>query len=894
MSEMGQQFFGWDESALKLAVDFLCADFSGGTLDLSRLMLVLPTRHASRRLREALAARVAEKGGAVLPGAVVTPDDLVRAEGALGPVEELTYWVKLLEQIDPAVLLPLLPAGRDTTFSARVSLSEKIVQLRRLLCDEHCTIAEVIERFEHNPESSRWDSLKQLEWFYLQMHAQLETVDGCAARMARSENPEVPAGIEKVLLLFVPDLTPLTARAVQNLAEKVPVEICVRAPESDRAGFTELGQPVAAYWGGVHLPLENEQLVQAVSPFELAEIIQERVERSSDAQRADMAIGVPDSELLPLVRSGLREAGIATFDPSGESLAVHGLYHLVERVGRLMETRSFDAFAQLVRHPHYLDFLSADAALLKELDRYQQQHLPLDFGLLSDQSSVLRDAAKRTSELLALFKDKPLSVALPAALQQIYGDKSAAKKEFADAAARVMELLEPFAVLEKQLQPKSSEAVSLFLRLLKSMRLYEPRQQTALDLLGWAELAWEDASVLLLAGMHDGSVPESVTGDLFLPDSARTQLGLRDNHYLLGRDIYLMRSLLASRADGQCVCYISRTNRSGDPQKPSRLLFQCAADELAARALNLFGECAPRREKAASSIGWALRPPVMEHKPKVSVTSFKEYLDCPFRYYLKRVLKMGDVIEPRKQEMDARDFGNVVHHALEQFALNGPKTSEDLAEISDFVLNAADVEMRALYGATRSAALIIQQDVIHQRLKKFAEVQAKLSADGWQIEEAELRIEDHRMFPGIQLTGIIDRIDRHADGRVRVIDYKTFDSNYQPVPRHLRSAKEGAPEWSITAEGKQWTDLQLPLYSVLMRERYGRDVECGYFVLPKAISETGIYLWDDLTDLLPSAETCARAIVEGIKTNTFWPPAQKVKYDDFESLFAGDLKFAEL
>ena len=34
---------------------------------------------------------------------------------------------------------------------------------------------------------------------------------------------------------------------------------------------------------------------------------------------------------------------------------------------------------------------------------------------------------------------------------------------------------------------------------------------------------------------------------------------------------------------------------------------------------------------------------------------------------------------------------------------------------------------------------------------------------------------------------------RSEDGRVRVIDYKTFDSNYQPAPRHLRSAKEGAP-----------------------------------------------------------------------------------------------------
>ncbi|MFC1467160.1 PD-(D/E)XK nuclease family protein, partial [Verrucomicrobiota bacterium] len=453
-------------------------------------------------------------------------------------------------------------------------------------------------------------------------------------------------------------------------------------------------------------------------------------------------------------------------------------------------TRRFDEFAQLVRHPHYLQFLNADALLLRELDQYQQEHLPLYFESKADLSLNLANAVNRTLELLALFKDRPLSAALPDALQVIYNEKDGGSKEFSDAAAKVMELLDSFAFLEKQLRAKTGEVVSLFLRMLKNLRLYEPRQQTALDLLGWAELAWEDASLLLLAGMHEGAVPESVTGDLFLPDSARAALGLRDNRYLLGRDIYLMQSLLASRPEGRCVCYISRTNRSGDPQKPSRLLFQCTDAELPSRALQLFGECAPRVVQGEGGVEWKLRPPVVEHKPKVSVTSFKEYLSCPFRYYLNRVLGMGNVIDPRKQEMDARDFGNVIHHALERFALEGPKTSQDPAEIAAFVVEAADKEMRALYGVARSAALIIQQDVVHQRLKKFAEVQAGLTADGWSIEHAEYRVEDHRMFPGFKLTGIIDRIDRHEDGRVRVIDYKTFDKDYRPEPRHLHKARQ--------------------------------------------------------------------------------------------------------
>lgn len=888
MNGIKQSFFGWDESALKQAVDFLSRDFTCGTLDLSGMMLVVPTRHASRRLREALAARVAEQGGAVLPGPVVTPDDLMRAEDALRPIEELTYWLKLLEQIGDQQFSALLPSGKKATFSARVSLAEKIMQLRRLLCDENRTITDVVEQFEQNPEQARWENLQQLETMYLQMHELLDTRDHCGARMRCAQHPEIPDGVEKAYLLFVPDLTPLAVAAVERIAEQVPVEVCIRAPESARAGFSEAGWPKPGYWSRQPLVLKEDQFIQATSPFELADIIQERVQHATAEVQADMAIGVPDSELLPLLKSGLKEAGVATFDPSGESLAVHALYHLIERVGRLIETRRFDEFASLVRHPHYLEFLKADASLLRELDTYQQEHLPLYFESLSRLPEKLEAAVAKTAELLALFKGRSLSRALPEALRRIYSEKAGGNKEFSDAASQVMELVDSFAFLEEQLQPKTGEAVSLFLRMLKNLRLYEPRQQRALDLLGWAELAWEDASMLLLAGMHEGAVPESVTGDLFLPDSARTALGLRDNRYLLGRDIYLMHSLLVSRPEGQCVCYLSRTNRSGDPQKPSRLLFQCADAALPQRALQLFGECAPRLPKGEGGADWKLKPPVVEHKPKISVTNFKEYLACPFRYYLSRVLKMGEVVEPRKQEMDARDFGNVVHHALEKFALEGPKESEDPAEIAAFVLNAADMEMRALYGTTRSAALIIQQDVVHQRLKKFAEVQAALSAEGWRIEQAEFRIEDHRMFPGFKLTGIIDRIDRHEDGRIRVIDYKTFDSNYQPDKRHLKTAADHAADWSLTAEGKQWTDLQLPLYALLMREHFGKDVECGYFILPKALKETGLYFWDGLNDLLPSAETCARAIVDQIKAGIFWPPAEKVKYDDFEPLFAGD------
>ena len=56
-----RHFLPWDQPLLPQAVRFLAGDWTGGRpLDLSRLMVVVSTKQAGRRLREALAAFAAE------------------------------------------------------------------------------------------------------------------------------------------------------------------------------------------------------------------------------------------------------------------------------------------------------------------------------------------------------------------------------------------------------------------------------------------------------------------------------------------------------------------------------------------------------------------------------------------------------------------------------------------------------------------------------------------------------------------------------------------------------------------------------------------------------------------------------------------------------------------
>jgi hypothetical protein len=95
----------------------------------------------------------------------------------------------------------------------------------------------------------------------------------------------------------------------------------------------------------------------------------------------------------------------------------------------------------------------------------------------------------------------------------------------------------------------------------------------------------------------------------------------------------------------------------------------------------------------------------------------------------------------------------------------------------------------------------------------------------------------------------------------------------------------------VDGKKRRWTDLQVPLYAVLLSSDpdLRGPFELGYFNLPKSLDETGVVPWEDVSAaLLQSADACARGVIRDIKSRRFWPPAQKTKYDAFGSLFAAD------
>jgi inactivated superfamily I helicase len=185
--------------------------------------------------------------------------------------------------------------------------------------------------------------------------------------------------------------------------------------------------------------------------------------------------------------------------------------------------------------------------VLRELDGIQAERLPVTFADL--RRAVGDSHARPPARLVATLdhleawsgtRDASLSHSLRNALQAIYAERlihpdQAADTAFQQAGEALDQALRELADAETAGQAGADAAAVLLARLqdatIKSERAGEP-----LDLEGWLELAWNPAPVLCVAGMNEGFVPDGHVGDLFLPDTLRRQLGLRDDRMRVARD----------------------------------------------------------------------------------------------------------------------------------------------------------------------------------------------------------------------------------------------------------------------------------------------------------------------------------------------------------------------
>ena len=813
-------------------------------------------------------------------------------------------------------LFPRLPENRDAVW--RRQLARTLHEMRGTLAEGGLDCAAVAATNDC-PEPTRWRDLKKLELAYRRSLGDLQDVHD--AKRGAAKDPKLPEGIKKIAVLGVPDLPAVVQAALEQfVGQGVPVHMLAFGPANGEGFFDDWGRPLPKQWQGRELPLVNEQLRVVMDERGQADVVVSGLGEYSEDRPAHVAVGVADPSVMSPLERSLADAAIPFYNPHGRALRHASIFIFLKALHAVLQQPSFAHAEALLRLPDgwgwaegcVKDFLPT--RLLNGLDVMRQEHLP---ARLADAANfhfadadyhgprvLARDTLKALETELARIEGEPLSVGLAGFLKAAF-----AKREFTECreddaldlatAGQFMSRLDEWeTALDDGPRPPVMEALALLLEVIGREVVHPERPDGAVDIQGWLELAWEDAPHLVVVGANEGLITESIHGDVFLPETLRERLGLRTNADRLARDAWLLELLLRTRAGegkGHVDFLLGQQRANGDPLKPSRLLFNCSDDDLPERVGWLFPTLEPGAQPPAWKPSWLLRTGEIREVEKVSVTAMGSYLECPYRFYLRQVLKL-DALDLEQRELDARGFGSLMHAALEEFGTDAKAIKlKDPEAIYAAMVAALDRQVERRFGKRPALPLRVQAMTARSRLYQAAHVQAAARAEGWEIIQTEDKFKQE--LDGLLISGVIDRVEKNSKtGAVRVLDYKTSNTAKEPAGEHWRSMPREYDDDSVrpyarfSLDGKEhcWTNLQLPMYAWAVEAEHGPDVAVGYFNLPAIGTDTGNALLEPFDrDLREAALKCARGLVADLKAKRFWPPAPKVKYDDFEGILFG-------
>lgn len=280
----------------------------------------------------------------------------------------------------------------------------------------------------------------------------------------------------------------------------------------------------------------------------------------------------------------------------------------------------------------------------------------------------------------------------------------------------------------------------------------------------------------------------------------------------------------------------------------------------------------------------------------VSPSLLEQWATCPRRYFLARVLGLGEIERPEEiVEISALDRGSLVHVILEDFIRESLDESSATTTISDPEQRWTEQDRRRLV------------EIAHMHFQEYEDLNRTGKAVLWEIRKEEtladlelflrsdedLRMNrrtiprdvempfgmEHRYESSkdaavvdlvggrtLSLRGLIDRVDtRPQDGAPVVIDYKT-------------SKAQGQKDFD-TDPVRGGTKLQLGAYAYAAKQAFGSADAYAYYwyASSKGGFKTAGYRWSDDQD--GRFVTAVTTILDGIEAGQF--PPNPGEYNQF-------------
>ena len=355
-----------------------------------------------------------------------------------------------------------------------------------------------------------------------------------------------------------------------------------------------------------------------------------------------------------------------------------------------------------------------------------------------------------------------------------------------------------------------------------------------LQFMGLLETRLLDFENIILLSVNEGKLPLGNTQNTYLPFDVRRNFGLNtflenDSIYAYhfyrllqnSKNIYLLYNALGSGVNtGEKSRFITQMEMESS-HKMEHIVIENTSEPILQEPIII-----EKTEKVLEKLN--------EWKGRISASHLISYLYNPIDFYLNNILKARET-EEIEEELSQRNYGNLVHYALEELygELQGkilkdsdiedlkPKIDEAIKEAISKLKHQPELYERGMNYIHKSMATKVVEHILDYDLGL---IKAGNSLEIISLEEginAEFSLDENG--EKINFIGYIDRIDR-LNGVLRVIDFKTAKAkNLSMKPK-----EEKLEDFISSADSKQALQLSIYAYMVLHNEKFSvNQLQCG-------------------------------------------------------------------
>ena len=901
--------------------------------DFSDTLFILPSREAGRLFR-AEAAQFFKNLGGIVSLNIILPEELLAdpSEITVSQIQTLENYFEILKE-EKSSFFPDI----ELTDSTLLSFADYLSKVRENIIFESGTDTEdFINTLDKNsPLREKLEKYLNLEKKYYERIKNVR--DRATVMLATLNSPaEKFASFKKIILIECTEIRNAIGLLLEKL-DNITVEHYLNITEEQLNDFDSFGRPDTDKMLQCRFDWQIEDNVQTFSnPIQEAAKIASLIEKDCLPD----CIGVLNDSLSSVLTHELEDKGIEVSNPAPKMLNSFYWSKLFQHIADLNSPKvNFEEVYFFASDESFLNYFNLQHAAVKireKFDKLQQDHL------ISDLNSLLfflkKDAEENAyfinfCEKLAELQQEVRKCSSGKIIEHIYNifkkiaaANSLENMDFNEAEMSLEALKNAVSAMRSIADEKNS--MLFFRHLLTDSEISgtEQYKDNALTFSGFLDLIWYKNNSLIIGGITEESFASAAQEDMFFPENIRCQLKWSSAYSRFGADIHRFGQLLNQYDKHSLFITNSATDTNGGLTTLPRLFFNVDDEKLLKHCDLLFKNKLAQPTAANNpedNTKFICEPAFTDYMPqRISVTSFKTYIECPYTFYLEKIRSCSK-LEDEAIELKSNQLGNILHAVFEKYGTIYANSLPGEKELSLFLHTELDKSFTSQIGCNINNLTVMQNEVMHKSVDGFlqTEYQYRTSFAAHKIHVVEHKIdipygqlydriqqkwdnllpEINTKLRNISLVGKIDRMDIAEDenGNVfcHITDYKTSGTARTPSKVHFKTKNSEHLDEEImlaAAPNKYFADMQLIIYN-LLAETFRNElqinknaiIKCGYFNLPSDTEKTKIELFNELDEqVLQNGAKALHYLMQKIFIDKyFWPPSMSYIYGVMKNYF---------